>query len=202
MKVHELAPGLWRWTAPHPEWKPGDEWEREVGCVYYEGPEAICLIDPLVPEAEEERFWEALDRDVERARKPVTVLLTVHWHSRSAPEVAARYGAGARGWEVSLISREPPGGVEAIEIAHADERVFWLPDHSTLVVGDVLLGDGRGGIRVCSASWVSRRGHYPPEFVASLRRLLGLAVQMVLVSHGEPVLTAGRQALARALARL
>src|SRR5205085_1253679 len=38
VRVQEVAPGLWRWTALHPEWKPEEGWDQEVGCVYYEGP--------------------------------------------------------------------------------------------------------------------------------------------------------------------
>ena len=43
MQVVRVADGLWRWTAYH------EEWRDEVGCVYYEAPDAIVLIDPLVP---------------------------------------------------------------------------------------------------------------------------------------------------------
>jgi glyoxylase-like metal-dependent hydrolase (beta-lactamase superfamily II) len=187
--VEEIADGLWRWTAPHPEWTPEQDWDRDVGCVYYEGPEAVVLIDPLVPEGEEERFFRALDRDVEQAGKPVAVLLTVHWHRRSSEEIAARYDA----------SREPPDSVEPVEIERADEHVFWLPEHRALVVGDVLLG-AEGGLRVCPVSWITREPEYPPEFLASLRRLLEFPSERVIVSHGEPVLANGREALARALA--
>ncbi len=188
MEVQEIAEGLWRWTAPHPEWTPAADWDRDVGCVYYEAPEAVCLIDPLVPADEAERFWRALDRDVERARKPVVVLVTVHWHRRSSDEVAARYDA----------RREPPAGVEPWPIERADEDVFWLPERGALVAGDVLLGS-EGGVRVCPVSWVTDEPEYPPEFLASLRRLLDLPTKRVLVSHGEPVLENGRDALARAL---
>ena len=75
MQVERLAEGLWRWTALHPEWQPGDDWEREVGCVYAEAPDAVLLIDPLIPADDEEGFWKALDRDVERLGRPVAVLL-------------------------------------------------------------------------------------------------------------------------------
>ena len=60
MDVEQLAPGLWRWD----------------GSVYVETAEAIVLIDPVVPADEPERFWRALDRDVERCGVPVHVLLT------------------------------------------------------------------------------------------------------------------------------
>src|SRR5919197_2108682 len=49
MQVQEIALGLWRWTGMHPDWTPGDAspegWEQEVGCVYYEAPAAVVLID-------------------------------------------------------------------------------------------------------------------------------------------------------------
>jgi hypothetical protein len=74
MEVQELRRGLWRWTAPHPDWSPSLDrpggWPRMVGCVYYEPPEAagtVVLIDPLAPPEgtpDHERFWRALDRDV------------------------------------------------------------------------------------------------------------------------------------------
>jgi hypothetical protein len=89
VEVAELRPGLWRWTAYH------EEWRKDVGCVYYEAPDAVVLIDPLVPpeRAEAKRFWDALDRDVKRAGSPVHVLLTVFWHARSSRSIVERYGA-------------------------------------------------------------------------------------------------------------
>ena len=40
MDVAELAPGLWRWTAPHPEWTPAEGgpegWEENVAAYYCE----------------------------------------------------------------------------------------------------------------------------------------------------------------------
>src|ERR671934_2775062 len=94
MRVAEICPGLWRWTAAHPAWRPGKAWPQEVGCVYAETPDAIVLIDPLVPADDEDRFWRALDRDRERrADLPVQIWLTCAWHRRSADEIAKRYRA-------------------------------------------------------------------------------------------------------------
>ena len=46
MQVTRLADGLWRWTALHPDWKPGDGgpdgWEQEVSSVYLEAPTTSC----------------------------------------------------------------------------------------------------------------------------------------------------------------
>ena len=98
--MRELRPGLWRWTARHPDWTPDDGgaegWGPDVGCVYYEVPDAIVLVDPLVPRGEHRaRFLDALDRDVHRAGRPVAVLLTTFWHERSAAELRARYPGSA-----------------------------------------------------------------------------------------------------------
>jgi len=66
------------------------------------------------------------------------------------------------------------------------------------VPGDVLLGDVTGGVRMCPESWLpGAKGH--AELAASLLPLLDLPVERVLLSHGEPVLTNGRAALAAAL---
>jgi hypothetical protein len=60
MPLAQLAPGIWRWN----------------DSLYVERPDAVVLIDPVVPAGEEERFFRALDRDVERLGRPVVVLLT------------------------------------------------------------------------------------------------------------------------------
>ena len=185
MEVVELLPGLWRWTAPHPDWSEGDDWEQAVGCVYYEAPGATVLIDPLVP-PERERFLAALDRDVERRGLPVAVLLTVPWHERSAAELAARYAAG----------NEAPAGVEPFALPAFDEVVWWLPQAATLVVGESLVGS-EGTLALCPETWVS--GERRELLRSSLRPLLERPIERILVSHGEPVLADGRAALERAL---
>lgn len=196
MQVQELAPGLWRWTAAHPEWTPDSDWPEDVGCLYYEAADAVVLIDPLVPADEADRFWQALDRDVARADRRVVVLRTLHWHQRSSDEILARY-SGARLWTAE--SNDPlPTGIEAYQ--RADDTLFWIVEHQALVAGDILLGSENGGVRVCPDSWLPKDVN-GAEFRASLRFLLELPVEMVLVSHGEPVLENGHEALAAALGR-
>lgn len=211
MEVQELAPGLWRWTAPHPDWEhdpePGSpaDWPREVGCVYYEAPDAIVLIDPLVP-VERATFLEALDRDVDRLGLPVAILLTVSWHERSAGELAERYGAevwsGGTTTDVVTKTFAPggvlPGGLVGIDAQRANETLYWLPEQRALVPGDVIVGDEDGGLHLCPESWL--RDTTQAEFRLVLGGLLELPVELVLVSHGEPVLEGGHTALAAALA--
>jgi glyoxylase-like metal-dependent hydrolase (beta-lactamase superfamily II) len=207
MEVAEIADGLWRWTAYHEEWK------ANVGCVYCETADGVALIDPLVPSNEADHFWRALDRDVKRAGGTVHVLITIFWHARSTAALAERYGAhvwastsaraavARRAGNVTETFRpgDPlPGGIEALGTARRTEVVYWVPTYRTLVPGDVLLGDGSGGVRMCPESWLPERvGH--AELAASLRPLLELPVDRVLVSHGEPVLRRARAALASAL---
>jgi hypothetical protein len=208
MEVQELAPGLWRWTGWHEEWK------AHVGSIYYEAEDAVCLIDPLVPPEDTARFWAALDRDVKRLGRPVHVLITIFWHTRSTRDVVERYGArvwaptrgraaiARRAGEVTDTFRPGdrlPGGIEAYATGRGTEVTFWLAQHRALVPGDVILGVEGGGLRLCPASWLPEGvGHAKVRRV--LQPLLDLPVQRVLVSHGEPVLKCARRALAQALA--
>ena len=132
MDVQELRPGLWRWTAAHPEWHEELHWPQQVGSVYAELPDAVVVIDPQVPDDAPERFWEALDRDVERLGRPVHVLLTVHWHERSVEAVLARYRATL--WRPDQPG-ELPSGVRAEIVEGADwvEALFYLEPWRALV---------------------------------------------------------------------
>jgi hypothetical protein len=185
MRVDEIAPGLWRWTGKHPGWSPAEEWPQEVGCVYFEAPDAVVLLDPLIPPEDRERFLEALDRDVERAAKPVVILLTTDSHARSRNELAERYGAGG----------EAPAGVETKETTWYGELLYWLPAHRAVVTGDVMLGDGAGGVRLAD-EWL---GDDRESVRKALLPLLDAGVERILVTHGEPVVTGGHEALERAL---
>jgi glyoxylase-like metal-dependent hydrolase (beta-lactamase superfamily II) len=193
MRVDEIAPGLWRWTGLHPAWTPAeggpDGWEQEVGSVYFEAPDAVVVFDPLVPPEDRERFLEALDRDVERTGKPLTVLLTTESHGRSADELVGRYG-GVRSPDAL------PTGVEAIDTGWGGELLYWLPGPRTLVAGDVMLGDGVGGVRLPDA-WL---GDDREQVRTTLLPLIDLPVEHILVAHGDPVLADGHVALVRALA--
>jgi len=205
--VQELGTGLWRWTGFHSEWK------EVVGALYYEAPAAIVLIDPLVPPEDTEKFWKALDRDVERLGKPLHVLVTVFWHTRDTKAVIGRYGARVwaprrgraaierRAGSVTDVFRPGdalPGGVVAFATARAAEVVYWIPEHRAVVPGDVILGAEGGGLRLCPRSWLPEKSSLD-ELRESLKPLLDLPVERVLVSHGAPVVRRGRAALKRML---
>jgi hypothetical protein len=188
-----IADGLWRWTAPHPNWEnwPNHEREaREVGCVYYEADDATVLVDPLVPAGDEDDFVRHLDADVERHGLPVVILLTADWHRRSADELAARYNA--------RIGGALPAGVEEIGIDGADERqvAYFIRPHAALVVAEIFGVDVDGVLYVGLSPALVR----PDELEASLARIRELPVERLLVSHGEPVLEDAKARIAEALA--
>lgn len=218
MDALEIAPGLWRWTGLHPEWTAAvgaeDDWAQEVGCVYLEAEDAVVLIDPLVPPEDRERFWTALDRDLERAGRPLHILITLLWHVRSTAEIAERY-PGTRVWayeparevigertsytDVFALDDSLPGGVVPVDAHRALEVLFWIPGHRTLVAGDVFLPDDAGGIRMAD-EWL---GPVDPQALrATLRAELDLPIERILLAHGPPVLRRGREAVEAALARM
>jgi hypothetical protein len=200
--IQELRPGLHRWTAIHPDAEPvptvgsPDDWGPDVASVAYEAPDALLLVDPLVPEARADLQAE-LDRLVERHGKPVVIVTTLQFHRRSRDELVDCYGAST-----SRAKKHLPRDVETVVIQGAGETMVWLPKVRALIPGDRLLGDDeRGGVRLCPDSWL----RYLPsamrqkELREALRPLLDLPVELVLVSHGEPVLEGGREAIAKAL---
>ncbi|HEY1776704.1 MAG TPA: hypothetical protein VGG41_11150 [Solirubrobacteraceae bacterium] len=155
----------------------------------YEIGGSAVWIDPLADEGDA-RFWDWADGRC--AGREVVVLLTLRFHVRSTATFRARYGAGA----------SAPAGVQPLPFPALDETMYWLPQARALVPGDRLLGGDGGSLALCPQSWL--RYLEPSPTRAQMREQLGvltnLDVEAVLVSHGEPVLAGGREAIARALA--
>ena len=209
MALEQIRPGLYQWTAKHPDWTPEeggpDGWDPEVASYLYESGDGLVLFDPLV---RDEETWADFDERVAR-HGPPHVLITLLWHVRSAPEILERY-PGARVW---AHSREPwiggtrervrvtdefslagplPAGIEARE---PREVVYWIPEHRALVAGDVLLPDRSGGIRL--TPWLGEDTTLD-QLRERVRPLLELPIELVLLTHGEAV-EDGHAALERAL---
>jgi hypothetical protein len=209
LEVQELEPGLWRWSAPHPDWDPGPHptggWIEEVASTYCELPGGILLVDPVVPAdpGDAARLWRALDRDVARLARPVFVALTVHWHRRGADHVVARYAA-----RDDVL----PEGARAIPLGDPiGETAFLLPRFRALVVGDVVLGgdaiagERRDGLRICPPGWYGRsaaeRAWYAGVLPAALRRLAAEEPERILTAHGSALASGGAAALRELAAR-
>lgn len=199
--LRTLAPGLFRWTARHPDAEANPQagsaadWGPDVGSVAYAATDALVLVDPLVP-PERPDLQRILDDLVKSHGRRVAILTTLGFHRRSRDELAARYGAST-----SRAKKSLPRGVETIPIRGAGETIVWIPEHRALIPGDRLLGDDRGGLRLCPESWLRYlpSGMNQAGLREALRQLLDLPVEMVLVSHGEPVLRDGGHALRRVL---
>jgi glyoxylase-like metal-dependent hydrolase (beta-lactamase superfamily II) len=200
--VAEVRPGLWTWTAPHPSWTPEDGrpdgWEQEVRSYACDAEDVLILFDPMSPPAE--------ITDLAKAR-PVSILLTTHWHQRSSVDLAVGLGATVHAPAEELEEVEAPalpyrlgdtlpGGVEPQVGGYPEEATLWIPAHRALVIGDVFLG-GERGFRVQPDSWIAD-GFTPAGLREQLRPLLDLPVELLLPAHGDPV-EGGRQVLERAL---
>lgn len=50
--MSELQTGLWHWQAPHPDWKPGEPWDKNVSSYAIDNGEYLLLVDPLAVPSE------------------------------------------------------------------------------------------------------------------------------------------------------
>jgi glyoxylase-like metal-dependent hydrolase (beta-lactamase superfamily II) len=171
------------WLSPHPGWEPGEDWPEEVPVVRYESENEVVLIDPFLPP----------DGAFEPGGKPVRVLLTQASHYRGTADFVERYGASV--WTPAATTDELPDGVESLKLDGEPQQViFFIPEHATLVSGDVLTG--RDGVMHV---FVDEAGREP--LLASLERIAELPVERVIVPHcEEPVFLDGAAQIRAAVA--
>ena len=192
--MEQIADTLWRWSAPHPDWQPEQDWAERVGCFAHASAEGVVLIDPLVEGGD----WGPLDELADAHGGVAAVIVTVRWHARDAALAAKRYGTPLYAPRLgkpqeSLADALPiegdgtlPGGLKALLVPKAAEALLYLPTARILVAGDVLVaGDGRLGL--CPASWLEREEDLD-EVRTDVRGALALPFEAVAVSHGEPPL--------------
>jgi glyoxylase-like metal-dependent hydrolase (beta-lactamase superfamily II) len=200
MLGEELRPALWRWTAHHQEWK------RKVASFAVATEDELVLVDPLLSDGD----WDRLERGL--GDRQLHVLLTIHWHARSAADVAHSFPEG-RIWahsrnraavarrapvtDVFRVGDKLPAGLVAFEARPRSEVLLWEPRSRALIVGDALLGDGEkgSGLHTCPASWLPQSTDLE-DLRGALQPVLSLPIELVLPSHGAPVLTGARAALA------
>jgi hypothetical protein len=210
--VQELADGLWRWTARHGEWHPG-EWGSQVASFALPVEAATLLIDPLLPDDD----GAVLSRLDAMADRPVAIVITIPYHTRSAEPLRERYGATIHGHPAvtkrlrdtrGFTPIEPgaalPGGARAFAIGKPRrfETPIHLPSHRALAFGDAVVTTPAGDLRLWHNDPVdaARTRWYRDVFAPTAAPLLDLDLDRILVTHGEPVLRDGHAALAAALA--
>jgi glyoxylase-like metal-dependent hydrolase (beta-lactamase superfamily II) len=193
VNIEEIAPQLWWWSAPHPEWNPRADWDQIVSSYALAVEDAFVLFDPLVED------WGWLDRSVDQ-HGPPAVLITLYWHVRGSQEIADRY-PGTTVWAHEPAAAEAakrvrythtfqegdelPGGAEAIPLHNEGEVAFWLPSHKSTVIGDTILG-GDGKARLCPPSWLGK-GDSMDEVRAAVHRVLKFPENRLLLTHGGPM---------------
>jgi glyoxylase-like metal-dependent hydrolase (beta-lactamase superfamily II) len=210
-----LADGLWRWTARHPEWHPG-EFGSEVASFATTTGDDLLLIDPLLP-PEAEPVFDLIDG---RLGRRLVILISVPYHVRSSEEIWRRYrdrtectiwGHAAcakrlrdrKGFREIQLGVPLPSGVSAHAIGRPrrHETPLYIPSQRALVFGDAV-AEVDGKLRVWATGKVDQRRSrwYHDRFNPTLEPLLELDLDRVLVTHGQPVLAGGRAELRAALA--
>ena len=220
--MEELAPGIHRWTAPHPEWRPRSE---EVESYALVAGEALLLVDPLLPADADERrspLLAELELMVAAATR-VEMLVTVPYHTRSAEALYERYAPErpTRIWGHALVRRrlrpETPlevvpmgaagtaapiagGAAEAYTVGRPrrSEHPVYVPELRAAVFGDAVVG-ARGGLRFWYLSSTDD-AWYRDVFAPTLAPLAERPLEHVLVTHGPPVIGDGQRQLAVCLA--
>ena len=212
--MEPLAAGLWRWSTPHPGWRPGHGWEERVASYYVAAPGAALLIDPLIHQRDGGVLLSELDSRIAEHGEPVHILLSRAGHFRSSQLLHDRYDAPVWGHErgcerlsptsdyrVVDAGAELPGESQVLGYRQVyDATPLFVRSHAAIVPGDMVVAVG-GELRFW---WVSENEHdereYQDEHLPSLAPWLELPIEHVLVSHGEYVAGGGR-ALAGAFSR-
>jgi hypothetical protein len=213
--MDELADGLWRWTARHPEWHPGEFGAEVASYAAQAGDDTTLLIDPLLP-PDPSSVLAVID---EALGKRLAILITIPYHVRSAEELWRRYReeahttihghpACAKRLEDRSAFQEIdpavplPGGVTAHAIGKPRryEKPLHLPSHDALVFGDAVAESG-GRLVVWSSEKIDAKVErfYRERFNPTLEPLLELDFDPVLATHGQPLMSGGKRALRRAL---
>jgi hypothetical protein len=211
----KLANDLWRWTARHPEWHPG-EFGKEVASFALRTGDDTVMIDPLLPPDPD----PVLQLIGDNLKDRLSILITIPYHVRSSEEIWQRfrkqvkttiYGHPACAKRLDRTSgfkaldpdtTELPAGITAHRIGkpRRHETPLHLPSHKALVFGDAVAEvDGKLVVWATDKVDAKVERFHRERFNPTLEPLLELDFDRVLVTHGRPIRRGGRAALREAL---
>jgi len=221
--MEQIAPGIHRWTAPHPTWRTSVE--DVVSYALVDG-DALVVVDPQLPTANDLRRAPLLARldEMTATAARLELLITMPNHARSAESLYERYWDslptsiwGHAGVKLRLTRHAPLQHIPltpastVVEIADGSALAFaigkprrsetplYLPRLRAVAFGDAVVG-AQGGLRFWNQSSSAGAEWYRDVFAATLRPLLERDIEHVLVAHGPCVIGDGRRALEECLA--
>jgi hypothetical protein len=191
--VQEIAPGVWHWTARHPNIG------IDVSSYFLPGPGV--LLDPLAPDPVADRLAEL--------GPPREALLTNRHHWRGCDRLVERFGLTVRAPRVGMHELEGKpaepydfgeslagGAVTVHEVGGIcpDEAALHIPPVSALAVADGVID--YGGLMFVPDQYMDD----PEDTKAALREAYArLAAELefdnLLTAHGDPVVGGAREAL-------
>ncbi len=152
--MEKLTEGLWRWTARHPEWHPGEFGAEVASFAAQVAGDHTVLIDPILP-ADADTVWELLD---DLVTEQLTIAITIPYHTRDAEPIWKRYrdrGVSARITGHTGVTRRLNDASGFTELLPGDdshpftafnigkprrnELPIHLPSHDAIAFGDALV---------------------------------------------------------------
>ncbi len=193
--MDEIAPDLWHWTARHPHIG------AEVSSYYLA--DARVLIDPLTPP-------DGIDA-LARLGAPEHVVLSNRHHDRDAWRLREEFGCTVhciRNGLHELDGRGPvapfdfgdelPGGivVHEVDAICSDETALQIVGKRALVCADgVVRWPGVDELTFVPDSLMDDPERTKRGLIDAYTRLLELDFDLLLLAHGEPVTSGGKDAL-------
>jgi hypothetical protein len=115
---------------------------------------------------------------------------------RAASRLAEWHGRDAQTLGAPLCGDDLPVQVTAQPAFFPGERTLWIPGQNALIAGDSLPDGGAIPDAWLESEWAKATCE---EYNQKLRPLLDLPVELLLPTHGEPVLDEAQKTLRAAL---